>query len=462
MIRVMVAGNSQDSIENEKAPPLSIPVGGASKVDGSQEIATRSPSWGVLILAALVICRLLIHAVYIPAYEGPDEPFHLGRAAAFVDSDLRAALEGNRLDERIVASIRANPCGSDLQRIFECPPFDGHGAAFNILSPVEGLDAEPIANYEAHQPPLYYAVSGFFISITERFIGAMSPVGRLMFLRLFSVVLVVVGMLVLLRVSRGRPPTFSFAFLGCLLLPGAAESLARCANDAAVFLWVLVALAAIESGARQRWILPLLAIGPLIKLTVAPIVVLVLAWLVSSRGWQAGLAGAATAGIFVPVQWLRGWAWGGTVELNAPSGTIDEGLLQIAIGFGRSVYTFVKTALWLGEWSFFRPPMWLVVLAFMFIAAWALSIRIKTEGRWQIPPNPGLFDRCFRIRRLCGQASYSLRNLGRGWRLVCLGMVPLGLRRCRGALRSENQEPWTIAGSCRRVAARGLQRRLVD
>ena len=32
----------------------------------------------------------------------------------------------------------------------------------------------------------------------------------------------------------------------------------------------------------------------------------------------------------------------------------------------RSAYTFAETSFWLGEWSFFRAPLWLLMLAALY------------------------------------------------------------------------------------------------
>ena len=75
-----------------------------------------------------------------------------------------------------------------------------------------------------------------------------------------------------------------------LLIPGGAESLARCANDALVFAWAALVVWDLEFE-RRAWVQPLLsALGPLIKLTAIPIVALAVFSAAFQRRWlRAGL-----------------------------------------------------------------------------------------------------------------------------------------------------------------------------
>lgn len=72
--------------------------------------ATESPrSWGVVIpaLRVLVLARLAVHALFVPVFEGPDEPFHLARARLFSAAPLAVAMDGSIVDSEIVGAIRA-------------------------------------------------------------------------------------------------------------------------------------------------------------------------------------------------------------------------------------------------------------------------------------------------------------------------------------------------------------------
>jgi len=212
------------------------------------------------------------------------------------------------------------------------------------------------------------------------------PETRLLFVRILNVLLVGVGLVLLLRVPPYRNTrVFAACISVAILLPGAAESLARCSNDASVFLWsaaTLLTLGRTWSPTKAVAVICLLCVGPLLKLTAFPVVSFALAVL-----WQETkkrhlvLLGAAASLLVFPLQLLRGWRWGGTYELNRPALALLETVAQTIIGFGRSVYTFVKTTFWLGGWSFFRAPLFLVgaYLALLLIIAVRSRPRLPTR-----------------------------------------------------------------------------------
>ena len=102
---------------------------------------------------------------------------------------------------------------------------------------------------------------------------------------------------------------------------------------------------------------------------------------VLARERSRALAGAAAAAalVVVPVQALRGWMWGGTLELNSPGSPLVETFAGAVAGFLRSAYAFVKTAMWVGGQSLRRPPRWLVVAYFAWLAA--VAARRSAERR---------------------------------------------------------------------------------
>lgn len=351
------------------------PANRTTRKDLDTSGAGRRRAVAIAILLALLGARFVFHAIYVPAYEGPDEPFHLGRALLFSDGTWSQALAETRLPKPIVASVRRHPCGPSLQRAFDCQPFR-HGGAFDILAveTVEVDDAK-VTNYESHQPPLYYAVAGTVLRLASG--AGTTPVRRLLVLRVFSLLLVLLAVAVpLRRLARRTRAPFLFAVAGLLLLllPGASEALIRGSNDAALFLWAAFTMERAASRAPS-WVLALLlGVGPMIKLTALPIVAVILAalWIEGRRG--SAIACAAAAALVVPVQAFRGWAWGGTYELNsAPLVLVSPA--ETLLGLARSAYTFVKTIFWLGEWSFFRAPrplvgLWLLLLAAGMVLLW--------------------------------------------------------------------------------------------
>ena len=291
---------------------------------------------------ALVALKLLFHAAYVPVWEGPDEPFHLARVRGteFVSED-------------IVRSVHEHPCAPDVQRGFGCAPFGGGST---------GAQPRSIRNYEFHQPPLYYLIGRPVIAMFE---GAVQ---QLYAMRVLSVVLVLIGIFFL----RSNAD----AWLLIMLLPGASEALARCANDAGVFAWCAFVMWAIARKAPTPVLAALALAGPLVKLTAIPVVAFVIAWAYVNRDvWHAVLI-ASLGLFFIPLQQARGFRWGGTVEMNAAAPVAHDSALEWTIGFTRSTYTFLKTTIWLGEWSFFRAPLWLLGFAALFVLLWSVSIRL--------------------------------------------------------------------------------------
>jgi len=334
------------------------------------------PSRRLLLgLRTLVLLRLAVHALFNPVYEGPDEPFHLARARQVVDRPVAEVMRGGSVDPGVVRSIRAWPCGPSLNAAFGCPPFGGEPAAFNILGPARAAGAgKPQENYQAHQPPLYYLAAGSLLKLFS-LAKISAPEAQLLLLRLASVFLV--GIALLLPVKRlGRENLlFETVLLLALLLPGAAESLVRVANDVSVFAWsaLLVSLVFRRDSFKPGLIACLSALGPLLKLTALPVVAVAAMAGWRTRGWRCGLVVAISGLTFLPVQWLRGWAWGGTLEANVPL-SASESFQMILVGLAHSVYTFLKTSVWLGGWAVFRPPIWLLVATSLF--ALLLAIRV--------------------------------------------------------------------------------------
>ena len=335
----------------------------------------------ILLLAVGVVLRFAFHALFVPPYEGPDEPAHLGRVWSFAEEPLAIALRGAELSGVINAGLLARPCNAGLHATLGCPEFGREKASFGLLRPLPELP--PIAatsNPESNQPPLFYLAAGLLVRVLQRLRGSprLSPEEQLLTVRLLCVALVAVAIFGPLRaIASRRSAGFAVTGLILLALPGASESLARCSNDAAVFLWAACTMAAIDSAPHPRRLALLMGVGPLLKLTAIPLVVVmfVVLWRRGSR--RSAVLGALLASLAMPLQLLRGWGWGGTLELNRATPAFSEPLTVTLVGLARSAYTFVKTAFWLGEWSVFHPPV--VLLA----AGAGLALLWVASARWQ-------------------------------------------------------------------------------
>jgi len=328
----------------------------------------------VTALALLAVLRLALHAVAWPAWEGPDEPFHQARAEAWAARPLAPGASQDVVPARFVAAFTAYPCGGDMVRTFGCAAFDGSGALFNAFRHhPPRLPGREHPNYEAHQPPLWYVAAGWIVRPVVSW-GAPAEV-RLLVLRLSSVLAVALALLgPMRRLSERRGAGLLAVVSIVLLLPAGAESLARASNDAFVFLLAALTVERLDRHDAGLALPFLLAAGPLVKLTFLPVAVLSVAELLRRRLHRLAVVAALASAVVLPVQALRGWAWGGTYELNRAVGALNEQLGEAAIGLARSAVTFVKTSFWIGGWSFFRAPLALVVafLGLLLLAAFLL------------------------------------------------------------------------------------------
>jgi len=345
-------------------------------------------------LAVVVSLRLIVHALYVPAYEGPDEPFHLAKIVAFEDAPTDSGRREAFVDPEIVASVARHPCGPDLHRAIGCRPFIRHPAEVDAPTLTPGaLDLSRVRNYEAHQPPLYYVATGAI----ERIVDPLRPpheqaaIWQLSVARLSSVLLVIIAVAWPMQaIAASLGWRWYCASMLVLLVPGASESLARCANDACVFAWSAFAMLAVRRRSGPCALVFIAFVGPLAKLTAVPVVVFLVVWAWMTRSAWQGLAVGFVSALIIPIQWLRGYAWGGTVELNGDLSATSESLATACVGFVRSAYTFAKTTFWLGEWSVFRAPVWLLVLVGAFVALCVASLKIRDDWRNRIPESISL------------------------------------------------------------------------
>lgn len=343
----------------------------------------------LLVLGILVVCRLCFHALFLPAYEGPDEPLHLGRISSFADHPFGVAFTGESLDGSIIRAVESRPCAQTIRQTRPCPPFGTSPGTFNLLRPLPRQpDPRRGRNPENNQPPLFYLTVGLAIRAASRsgWQGWLdAPDVRLLLVRLTCVGLVALAVFLPLRgVVLGRSRSLAVAGLLLLFLPGASESLARCANDAPVFCWAAFLIYALRRNASLAWILLLLALGPLIKLTALPVAMFAVVALWFQRGWKSALLASVSSVLVFLVQLLRGWKYGGTYELNRPIPGIQEPFPHLIFGLARSFYTFLKTIFWLGGWSFFRAPSVLVVAYFLLLLSVVVLAKFRplTTAHW--------------------------------------------------------------------------------
>lgn len=346
---------------------------------GDSKIAitgSRALRGAVRILVGLVATSMVAYALFLPAFEGPDEPFHLSRALDFARGRFVEGWRADRLGDDVASALARYPCGPDLHRVFGCPAFatDPGRAWGNILAlPPAGSPAdsprEPYPNYERQHPILGYLIWAIPVAAVDRVTSDQEPVRRVasaqLTIRVANLVLLAIALL-----GPGRRLIASWSLearavaAGTLLLPGAVETLARGGLEALVFAWSLWFVEeSVREPARPFRLLALAAVGPLLKLTALPIVAfgVLSCW---SRGRRGLALGTVAAGAAVYLErLLRGYLAGGVLDLHAGYATHDPGgALDVLQGIGWSMLVTTKSALWLGGWSFFRPPLWVLAV----------------------------------------------------------------------------------------------------
>ncbi len=328
--------------------------------------------------AAAVVARMAFHAAFVPAFEGPDEPYHLARVLAFASQPFGKAFAGAPVEPALVDAVRGEPCAESLHRVFGCPSFGKEPARFNVLAPSHRR--QPVHALPSRTPRTTSRRSSMPWpgSLWRLWPGSHPPLSALLFLRLLSVACVAAALLGPLRaLARERPAGLAVAVLLHALTPGASEALARASNDAAVFLWAARLVAAIDrrraasrdhaSAAGRRSDAEAHGAARS-RRSPSP-------RLLGQRRTRLGLAGAAATLAVFPVQALRGWRWGGTLEFNSAAAALGGSVGDLVVGLARSAYTLIKTTFWLGEWTFFRAPRPLVVAFFLLLAAFLLLAR---------------------------------------------------------------------------------------
>jgi len=325
----------------------------------------------VLFLSIAVVSRMVLQALYVPAFEAPDEPQHLARVLDFARRPLPEAFEGRWVDGDIVASVLAHPCPHPE---LGCPSYAEIPGAFDLLRrpKLPPRTANRYPNAEAKQPPLFYLAAG----LPLRAVGAgRDPMAALLYVRLLSVGLVTAALFFPLRRTFAHRPALAVAGLVALCAPGAAEAFARCSNDAALFLWAAAVVAALEKRPVPLWMAALLAAGPLIKLTALPVAAfaVVALWRESRRG--AAAAGALASLLVFLVQAVRGWSAGGVLELAPQGPQIADSFSGWTVGFAKTAYTLVKAPFWAMGWHLLRPPPAILAVYLGLLLAFLLTQR---------------------------------------------------------------------------------------
>jgi hypothetical protein len=360
---------------------------------------TRTARATLGLLTTVAAFGFLAYALLLPAFEGPDEPFHLSRALDFARGRFADGWRADHLGDDVVSAISRYPCGPDLHRAFGCPTFptDPGRAWGNLLTaPVAGSPPdprEPYPNYERQHPVLGYLIWAVPVAVVDRATSDLTPIRRVTFAQL-TIRMTNLALLAMALLGPGRRLVASWSFearavaLGVLLIPAGVETLARGGLEALVFAWsVWFVEASARAEPKTSRVVALAAIGPLVKLTAVPVIALaaLVAWSRKRRGVATGIVGAGA--LVYLERLLRGYLAGGVLDLHGSYASHDPGgALDVIEGIGWSMLVTVKSAAWLGGWSFFRPPLW--VLALIAAAAIVLLRHLRptaeTDRAWRV------------------------------------------------------------------------------
>lgn len=343
---------------------------------------------GLLIVAAAAI--YVAYATFLPAFEGPDEPFHLSRALDLARGHFVAGWRADHLGDDVTSALARFACGPDLHRVFDCPPFatEVDRSWGNLLSespsgPTRALEREPYPNYERQHPLLGYLVWSIPVAVVDGLVESWDPVRRVaaaqLTIRITNLTILAIALL-----GPGRRLIAPWSIearllaMGIMLLPGAVETLARGGLEALVFSWsVWFVEDSVREGPRPGRILVLAAIGPLIKLTAIPVVAFgaMTVWWRRQKRLAVGIVASSMA-VYME-RLLGGYLGGGVLDLHGGYSTHDPGgVLEMLQGIGWSMLVTMKSAAWLGGWSFFRPPLWVVALLVGSVGVLSLRVRL--------------------------------------------------------------------------------------
>jgi hypothetical protein len=345
----------------------------------------------------LVIAAYSCYALFLPAFEGPDEPFHLSRALDFAQGRFWEGWYADHLNNDLLGAVSSFPCGPDLQKAFGCSALASRESSAwgNLLDPPNEVTRRQVSssypNYERQHPVLGYLVWSAPVAAVEHF-SAGRPATRRVAAAQLAVRFVNLAILGLALLGPGRRLVKAWSEKarlvagGILLLPGAVETLARGGLEALVLAWSLWFVEeCLRESPRTLLFFCLAAIGPLIKLTAVPVVAFgaMTAWWGRRRALALGVV-AAGASVYLE-RLLRGYLAGGVLDLHSGYAAHDPGSwLDILRGLGWSMLVTAKSAVWLGGWSFFRPPNWVLALVVASILALLSRLRRAVDGDFAV------------------------------------------------------------------------------
>jgi len=330
----------------------------------------------VAVVWAAFVVRGAYYCVQLPLWEGLDEWAHFAALQWFAEHGKMPA-RGDLISEAVMRSLELAPLpwsnngwvtGAVNHDDFWELPVEGRARRREELSQLTSAYRRPAElppavqkQYEAQQPPLYYAVLAIPFRLTHGW-----PLERqVLFLRLLSVLLASVAIPLAWSMARGVAAARGSAVGVAALLaamPAVPMFFARAGNDALAFPLMTLAMWALVR-ARSRWVVAGLALGAAMlskgyALVLLPVFALAA---LRDRKMAAALAIALVT---------AGWWYAANV---AATGTIAGDMMEVAshAGIGAKLAAMPRvewlrvldsgaiTHIWIGGWSFLQVRSWM-------------------------------------------------------------------------------------------------------
>jgi hypothetical protein len=413
------------------------------------------------IFLVLVWCGFVVRGVFycsvLPVWEGYDEPFHFAFVQYLV-TDNRLPVTTTLVSREIQASLHSLPLPWMLQKQGYANPTVTHDAFWKLnVQQREQLQrqfrqiprewasepaTEPIRNYEAQQPPLYYVL----LSLPLRGMTRLELASRVWFLRVLSVLVasiaVPLGYLVALKLLGNETAALGIAALATVM-PELMVNISRVGNESlAIVLYTLLVYVTLKvvEGPKHfgylRIVAFVLALGLLTKayfLTAVPSLLVIIArcffrWPShrKSLALQSGVAMAITVTV------AGSWYWRAHRVLGSWSGLYSASVLGTAskpdflrqiwhVNWLSAVISVALSHIWYGAWSFLRVSntVYLVFGAVMLLAA--VGTLILLVKLWKTPTSTES-EPLFREQFIVLICFYGFFCLGLAYQVVTLFM----------------------------------------
>jgi len=398
----------------------------------------ENPRSGRIRFLTLIWCAFIVRGIFysaiFPIWEGYDEPFHFAFIQYLVTREA-LPLPTTPVSREVQASLHVLPLPGTLLRHGYPAPMITHDEFWRLDDrqreqleqrfrniPEEWTKepaTEPIRNYEAQQPPLYYAL----FSVILRCIGVLDLASRILLLRVFGVIVASVsipfGYLAATKVLRNETSSLGIVTLAAVM-PEMMVNISRIANESvSITLYTVLVYVALkivdgpEHFCHLSLVGLLLGLGLLSKayfLTALPALVVVLVccfwrwpqhW--TRLAFHSGLMmviGAVMAG------W---WYWRAHRLMGSWSGLYSEAAVRrisnwemlqhvLHVNWLSALISVLLSHIWYGGWSFLRVSNFVyvafgavVLLAVCGVAVLLFKLREASASAQEESVHPACF-----------------------------------------------------------------------